>query len=92
MPDPTVSPIAPQLLPSFLPRVEHALCLYGGKWDREGPAGFWHTQPRVVVSLWHRAAAGWETRDPWSIELPSDTAVMAEPLQMPEQMFHGFPA
>lgn len=25
-------------------------------------------------------------------QLPSDTAVMAEPLQMPEQMFHGFPA
>lgn len=35
----------------------------GGKWDREVPARFWHTQPRVAVSLWHRTAAGWEMRD-----------------------------
>lgn len=38
----------------------------GGKWDKEGPAGFWHTQLRVAASLWHRAAAGWEMRHPWS--------------------------
>lgn len=23
----------------------------GGKWDREVPAGFWHTQPRLAVPL-----------------------------------------
>lgn len=80
MPDPTESPLAPHhschgLSVHFVYSVvvSWLSCSHrkeekppGGKWDREVPAGFWHTQPGVAVSVWHRTAAGGNTREPWS--------------------------